>query len=140
MNRSSFPDNSAPCSSGKLLLKTRIVDTCMIATCAGESCCQDCIDTIYRPILQQLEGSGCTGLVIDKRGIQCTQEKKSLDRVAETLLEYRNHSPIRKMALVTSIDYTKDELLLQKVLFDKGLNIRLFSSLDDAILWADAYP
>lgn len=134
------PCDHSNTASRSLRLKTRIVDSCMIATCIGNSCCQTCIDTIYRPILHQLEGSDCTGLVIDKRSIECSREKKSLNLVVETMLDYRNHSPIRKMALVTSIRYTQDELLLQKVLFDKGLNIRLFTSLDDAVFWASSYP
>lgn len=137
--RPSNPHQSSHFSTG-LKLQIRIVDSCMIASGLGDSCCDDCIDTIYRPILHRLEGSDCTGLVIDKRGITCTQEKMSLNRVAEVMLAYRNFSPIRKMALVTAIEYTQDELLLQRVLFEKGLNIRIFSSLESAIQWASAYP
>jgi hypothetical protein len=44
------------------------------------------------------------------------------------------------MALVTAIEYQRNELLLQKILFDKGLNIRLFSDLERAVAWVQAYP
>ena len=121
-------------------ITNEIIDECMVASCVGTSNCQNCIDTIYRPILNQLEDSQCTGLVIDKREILCSREKKSLTLVAETILMYKNRSPLRKMAIVTSIEYSKDEELLQTLLFDKGLNIQLFSDLDQAVLWAQSYP
>jgi len=44
------------------------------------------------------------------------------------------------MAIVTSIEYSKDEEMLRNILFEKGLNIRLFSELDEATLWAQSYP
>ncbi|MCK5826687.1 MAG: hypothetical protein KAG93_06605 [Desulfuromusa sp.] len=121
-------------------LSSELIGECMIVRCQGESDCQSCIDTIYRPILNQLEDTQCTGLVIDKRGIQCSREKKSLNLVAETILLYKNRSPLRKMALVTSIEYSKDEELLRNILFEKGLNIRLFTDLEEATLWAQSYP
>lgn len=117
-----------------------ILDECMLVTCNGPSHCEKCIDSLYRPILSKLEDAQCTGLVIDKRGISCAAEKMSLDLVAETILRYKNRSPLRKMALVTAIEYQRNELLLQKILFDKGLNIRLFSDLERAVAWVQAYP
>ncbi len=119
---------------------SEIIDECLIATCVGKSDCRNCIDTIYLPILNQLEDSDCTGLVIDKRQIQCSREKKSLRLVADTIILYKNRSPLRKLAIVTSIEYTRDEEILQTILFDKGLNIRLFSDKDLAITWAQSYP
>ncbi len=121
-------------------LSREVIDECMIITCQGESNCQTCIATIYQPILNQLEDSHCTGLVIDKRGIQCSRERKSLNLVAETILLYKNRSPLRKMAIVSSIEYHKDEELLRNILFEKGLNIRLFADLEEATLWAQSYP
>ncbi len=112
----------------------------MLVTCSGPSHCEQCIDRLYRPILNKLEDAQCTGLVIDKREISCAAEKMSLDLVAETILRYKNRSPLRKMALVTAIEYQRNELLLQKLLFDKGLNIRLFSDLERAVTWVQAYP
>ncbi|PLX98840.1 MAG: hypothetical protein C0622_11305 [Desulfuromonas sp.] len=130
--------NNSP--SRALALTYRIVEDCMIASCNGESDCATCINTIYEPIFSQLEDSECTGLVIDKRGITCSREKKSLNLVVDTILRYKNRSPLRKMALVTSIAYTKDEEKLRDILFSKGLNIRLYSDLEEAIAWACAYP
>ncbi len=121
-------------------LSSELIDECMVVRCQGESNCQTCIETIYQPILNQLEDTQCTGLVIDKRGIQCSRERKSLNLVAETILLYKNRSPLRKMAIVTSIEYSKDEELLRNILFEKGLNIRLFSELEEATLWAQSYP
>ncbi len=126
--------------SSALTLDWRIIDECLVATCSGPSDCSTCIQTIYQPILGRLEDSACTGLVIDKRTITCSREKKSLDQVVRTILRYKNRSPLRKMALVTSIEYNQDELLLQRALFDKGVNVRLFSSLEAAISWAQSYP
>ena len=121
-------------------LSNELIDECMIVRCQGESDCQTCIDTIYRPILNQLEDTQCTGLVIDKRGIQCSWERKSLNLVAETILLYKNRSPLRKMAIVSLIEYSKDEELLRNILFEKGLNIRLFTDLEEATAWAQSYP
>ncbi len=121
-------------------ITTKIDNECMIATCVGASNCENCINTIYQPILNQLEDSYCTGLVIDKRQIDCSHEKKSLDLVAGTIILYKNRSPLRKLAIVTSIKYTRDEEILQSILFDKGLNIRLFSDINLAIDWAHSYP
>ncbi len=121
-------------------ITNEIIDECMIATCAGASNCETCIKTIYQPILNLLEDSHCTGLVIDKRQIQCSREKKSLGLVADTIILYKNRSPLRKLAIVTSIEYSRDETTLQTILFDKGLNIRLFSDKEEAIVWAQAYP
>jgi len=121
-------------------LSSEFIDECMVVRCQGESNCQTCIETIYQPILNQLEDTQCTGLVIDKREIQCSRERKSLNLVAETILLYKNRSPLRKMALVTSIEYSKDEELLRSILFEKGLNIRLFSEREEATLWAQTYP
>jgi len=121
-------------------LSRELIDECMIIKCQGESDCQTCIDTIYRPILNQLEDTQCTGLVIDKRGIQCSWERKSLNLVAETILLYKNRSPLRKMAIVSLIEYSKDEELLRNILFEKGLNIRLFTDLEEATAWAQSYP
>ena len=117
-----------------------LLDECMIVRCQGESDCQTCIEAIYQPILNQLEDTQCTGLVIDKRGILCSRERKSLNLVAETILLYKNRSPLRKMAIVTSIEYSKDEELLRNILFEKGLNIRLFTDLEEATGWAQSYP
>lgn len=130
-------DPSTDCG---MLLAIEIIDECMVATCTGASNCENCIDTIYRPILCRLEDTHCTGLVIDKREINCTREKKSLDLVVETILLYKHRSPLRKLALVTSIEYHQSENLLRKVLFDKGLNIRLFTELEPAKTWVQAYP
>lgn len=121
-------------------LSRELIDECMVVKCQGESDCQTCIDTIYRPIINQLEDTQCTGLVIDKRGIQCSPERKSLNLVAETILLYKNRSPLRKMAIVTSIEYNEDEELLRNILFEKGLNIRLFTTLEEATTWAQTYP
>ena len=121
-------------------ITTEIDNECMIAICAGASNCENCINNIYQPILNQLEDSHCTGLVIDKRQIDCSHEKKSLALVADTIIHYKNRSPLRKLAIVTSIKYTRDEEILQSILFEKGLNIRLFSDINIAIDWAHAYP
>lgn len=112
----------------------------MIVTCAGPSDCHTCIDTVYRPIMNRMEDSDCTGLVIDKRKILCSREKKSLDRVVETILHYTNRAVLRKLAIVTTIEYKKDEQLLLETLFQKGVNIRLFTELEPAVVWAKAYP
>jgi len=121
-------------------LSYSVIDECMIICCQGESDCRTCIETIYLPILNQLEDTQCTGLVIDKRGILCSRERKSLSLVAETILLYKNRSPLRKMAIVTSIEYSKDEELLRNILFEKGLNLRLFTDLEEATVWAQSYP
>ena len=130
------PQENAPL----MLLTTQTVEECLVATCTGKSHCQNCIETIYRPILTKLEDSHCTGLVIDKRGISCSREKKSLDLVAETILRYKHRSPLRKMAIVSAVEYNRSEELLRKVLFDRGLNIRLFTDLEQAVAWAKSYP
>ena len=44
------------------------------------------------------------------------------------------------MAIVTSIEYSKDEELLRNILFEKGLIIRLFTDLEEATVWAQSYP
>jgi hypothetical protein len=44
------------------------------------------------------------------------------------------------MAIVTSIEYSKDEELLRNILFEKGLNLRLFTDLEEATVWAQSYP
>jgi hypothetical protein len=137
--------NKSPQSVGHdkiplLLFSKEIIDECMVVTYSGESCCENCIETIYRPILSMLEDNQCTGLVIDKRKIQCSRERKSFKQVVETILLYKNRSPLRKLALVTSIDYHQNEDLLQKILYEKGLNIRLFIELEQAIVWAQSYP
>ena len=123
-----------------MLISNEIIDECFVATCVGESNCQNCIETIYQPILNQLEDSNCTGLVIDKRKILCTREKKSLALVVDTIIRYKNRSPLRKLAIVTSIEYISNEDVLQTILFEKGLNIRMFSEKDLAVTWALAYP
>ena len=123
-----------------MLISSEVIDECLVATCVGESNCQNCIETIYQPILNELEDSNCTGLVIDKRKIQCAREKKSLNLVADTIIQYKNRSPLRKLAIVTSIEYNRDEDVLQTILFEKGLNIRMFSDKDLAVTWALAYP
>lgn len=134
--RRSVADNDIPA----LTFTTKVIDDCMIATCAGHSDCRTCIHTIYRPILSQLEDNHCTGLVLDKRRIHCSREKKSLTLVVDTILSYKNRSPLRKLALVTSIEYSRDEEILRDLLFKKGVNIRLFTDLHQAISWAQAYP
>ena len=121
-------------------ISRELLDECMIVRCQGKSDCQTCIDEIYRPILNQLEDTQCTGLVIDKREILCPRGRKSLNLVAETILLYKNRSPLRKMAIVTTIEYNKDEELLRNILFEKGLNIRLFTDLEEATIWAQSYP
>lgn len=123
-----------------LLLSYKMIDDCMVATCTGSSDCRNCIHTIYQPIFSKLEDYDCTGLVLDKRGIHCSREKKSLKLVVDTILRYKHRSPLRKMALVTAIEYSKDEELLRDLLFSKGVNIRLFTDLSEAISWAQAYP
>ena len=142
MQASSNPPHESATSEDTplLLLSTRIIDECMIAICTGKSCCQNCIATIYRPLLSKLEDSHCTGLVIDKRGVQCSRERKSLDLVAETILLYKHRSPLRKLAIVSSVDYNRSEEVLRKILFDRGLNIRLYNDLDEAVAWAMSYP
>lgn len=127
-------------NSSPLQLTYSIVDECMVAKCHGASDCETCIQTIYEPIFNRLEDSDCTGLVIDKHGIICSRKKKSLSLVVNTILRYKNRSPLRKLALVTSIEYSKDEEMLRDLLFGKGVNIRLFTDLEDAISWAGAYP
>lgn len=124
----------------QLELQYTVIDDCMLVSCQGPSDCRTCIKTIYEPIFNRLEDSDCTGLIIDKRKIDCSREKKSLYLVVETILRYKNRSPLRKLALVTSIEYTEDEILLRDLLFSKGVNIRLFNDADDAIAWAQAYP
>ena len=90
--------------------------------------------------MNRIEDSDCTGLVIDKRKIHCSREKKSLDRVVETILHYTNRAVLRKPAIVTTIEYKKDEQLLLETLFQKGVKIRLFTELEPAVVWAKAYP
>lgn len=123
-----------------LSIISRVEEDCLIVSCSGPSDCSNCIDKLYRPILGRMEDSACTGLVIDKRRIFCSRGKKSLDLVIETILHYTNRAVLRKLALVTTIEYKKDEQLLLETLFKKGVNIRLFTDLDQAILWAKAYP
>ena len=124
----------------ELFFSCKIIDDCMIATCDGDSDCRTCIRKIYQPILSRLEDTHCTGLVIDKRKISCSREKKSLNLVVDTILNYKNRSPLRKMALVSSIEYSRDEETLRDLLFKKGVNIRLFTDLSQAISWAQMYP
>ncbi|MFO7765172.1 MAG: hypothetical protein R6V33_01925 [Pelovirga sp.] len=123
-----------------LQMTSRQDEDCMIVTCVGPSDCNNCVDTIYRPIMNKMEDSDCTGLIIDKRQILCSRGKKSLDRVIETILHYTNRAVLRKLAIVTTIEYKKDEQLLLETLFQKGVNIRLFTELEPAIVWAKAYP
>jgi len=115
-------------------------EECLIVTCTGPSDCRNCIDTLYRPILSEMEDSECTGLVIDKRQILCSRGKKSINLVAETILHYTHRAVLRKLAIVTTIEYKKDEQLLMETLYQKGVNIRLFTELEPAIRWAKAYP
>jgi hypothetical protein len=90
--------------------------------------------------MNKMEDSKCTGLVIDKRQILCSREKKSISLVAETILHYTHRAVLRKLAIVTTIEYKKDEQLLLEILYQKGVNIRLFTELEPAIRWAKAYP
>ncbi|HMB15495.1 MAG TPA: hypothetical protein VKN62_04195 [Pelovirga sp.] len=115
-------------------------EDCLIVTCAGPSDCRNCIDTLYRPTLNKMEDSECTGLVIDKRQIFCSRGEKSINLVAETILHYSHRALLRKLAIVTTIEYKKDEQLLLETLYQKGVNIRLFTELEPAIYWAKAYP
>lgn len=124
----------------RLSFTCKIIDDCMIAACDGDSDCRTCIRTIYQPILSRLEDSECTGLVIDKRKISCSREKKSLNLVVDTILNHKHRSPLRKMALVTTIEYSRDEVTLRDLLFKKGVNVRLFTDLHQAISWAQTYP
>jgi hypothetical protein len=113
---------------------------CLIVTGSGPSDCHNCIDTLYRPILNKMEDSECTGLVIDKRQIFCAPGEKSINLVAETILHHTHRARLRKLAIVTTIEYKKDEQLLLETLYQKGVNIRLFTELEPAIQWAKAYP
>ena len=115
-------------------------EECLVVTCSGPSDCHNCIDTLYRPIMHKMEDSECTGLVIDKRQILCSRGKKSINLVAETILHYTHRAVLRKLAIVTTIEYKKDEQLLLETLYQKGVNIRLFTELEPAIRWAKAYP
>ncbi|MFO7813106.1 MAG: hypothetical protein R6V21_09065 [Pelovirga sp.] len=123
-----------------LSISSRQDEECLIITCAGPSDCRNCIDTLYRPILNKMEDSDCTGLVIDKRQVLCSSGKKSINLVAETILHYTHRALLRKLAIVTTIEYKKDEQLLLETLYQKGVNIRLFTELEPAIQWAKAYP
>ncbi len=115
-------------------------EDCLIITCVGPSDCRNCIDTLYRPIMNRMEDSECTGLVIDKRQILCSREKRSINLVAETILQYSHRAVLRKLAIVTTIEYKSDEQLLLETLYHKGVNIRLFTEPEPAIRWAKAYP
>ena len=128
--------------NGILQLKVayEVVGECMLVTCSGPSDCHNCIETIYKPIISRLEDADCTGLVIDKRSIDCSRDKKSLDMVVDTILRYKNRSILRKLAMVSSVEYNRDEEALRDLLFSKGVNVRLFTDLDEAVSWAQAYP
>jgi|GEM_PF-2116095 len=128
--------------NGILQLKVayEVVGECMLVTCSGPSDCHNCIETIYKPIISRLEDADCTGLVIDKRNIDCSRDKKSLDLVVDTILRYKNRSILRKLAMVSSVEYNRDEEALRDLLFSKGVNVRLFTDLDEAVTWAQAYP
>ena len=128
--------------NGILQLKVayEVVGECMLVTCSGPSDCHNCIETIYKPIFSRLEDADCTGLVIDKRSIDCSRDKKSLDMVVDTILRYKNRSILRKLAMVSSVEYNRDEEALRDLLFSKGVNVRLFTDLDEAVTWAQAYP
>lgn len=123
-----------------LKLTYKFIDECMLVTCSGSSNCAHCMKTIYQPILSQLEDDNCTGLVIDKREINCSRDKKSLDQVVDTIVRYKNRSILRKLALVTSVAYDKDEQAVRDLLFEKGVNIRLFTDTEKAVAWAQSYP
>ncbi|MFO7576823.1 MAG: hypothetical protein R6W66_03760 [Pelovirga sp.] len=123
-----------------LEFSSRVEDNCMVVSSQGRSCCNNCIENLYRPILSRMEDSECTGLVIDKRQIHCAPEEKSLDRVAQTILRYKHRATLRKLAIVSTLEYEKDDQLLLKTLFEKGVNIRLFTDLAAAISWAQSYP
>ncbi len=123
-----------------LKLDYKITEDCMIVICSGKSDCRTCIDMIYEPIFNRLEDNDCTGLVINKRQIECSGQKKSLDQVVQTILRYKNRSPLRKLALITIVEYSEDEELLRDLLFSKGVNIRLFTDHEEALSWAQAYP
>jgi hypothetical protein len=124
----------------QLKVAYEVVGECMLVTCSGPSDCHNCIEAIYKPIFSRLEDADCTGLVIDKRSIDCSRDKKSLDLVVETILRYKNRSILRKLAMVSSVEYNKDEKVLRDLLFSKGVNVRLFTDLDEAVSWAKAYP
>lgn len=124
----------------QLNMTYNVVGESMLVTCSGPSDCHNCIETIYKPIFSRLEDADCTGLVIDKRNIECSREKKSLNQVVEIILRYKNRSILRKLAVVSSVEYNKDEEALRDLLFSKGVNIRLFTDLDKANTWAQAYP
>jgi len=128
--------------NGILQLKVayEVVGECMLVTCSGPSDCHNCIETIYKPIISRLEDADCTGLVIDKRNIDCSRDKKSLNLVVDTILRYKNRSILRKLAMVSSVEYNRDEETLRDLLFSKGVNVRLFTDLDEAVTWAQAYP
>ena len=115
-------------------------EDCLIVICTGSSDCDNCIHNLYHPMMSSMEDSDCTGLVIDKRRIFCSREKKSINLVAETILRYSDRAVLRKLAIVTTIEYKKDEQLLMDILFQKGINIRLFTELEPAVRWAKAYP
>lgn len=59
-----------------LKLDYKITEDCMIVICSGKSDCRTCIDMIYEPIFNRLEDNDCTGLVINKRQIECSGQKK----------------------------------------------------------------
>ncbi|MBD1400358.1 hypothetical protein [Pelovirga terrestris] len=115
-------------------------EECLIITCAGPSNCRNCIDMLYRPIMNKMEDSDYTGLVIDKRQILCSRETKSINLIAETILHYSHRALLRKIAIVTTIEYKKNEQLLLQALYQKGVNIRLFTELEPAVQWAKTYP
>ncbi len=123
-----------------LSIRSHQDEECMIVTGSGPSDCHNCIDTLYRPILNKMEDSDCTGLVIDKRQIFCAPGEKSINLVAETILHHTHRAQLRKLAIVTTTEYKKDEQLLLETLYQKGVNIRLFTELEPAVQWAKAYP
>lgn len=123
-----------------LAISIRQDEECLIVTCSGPSDCRNCINTLYRPIMNNMEDSECTGLVIDKRQILCSRDEKSLNLVAETILHYTHRAILRKLAIVATIEYKKDDQLIMETLYQKGVNIRLFTELEPAVRWAKAYP
>lgn len=140
MTQASSPETNIQNTILQFNIRYEVIDEYMLVTCAGPSDCRNCIDTIYKPIFSSLEDTDCTGLVIDKRNIECSREKKSLNLVVEIILRYKSRSLLRKLALVTSVKYNKDEEALRDLLFNKGVNIRLFTDLDEATTWTQAYP
>jgi hypothetical protein len=140
MDHSPSPLTDSQNSILKLSLTYQVHEECLLVTCAGHSNCANCIETIYKPVFSYIEDTECTGLVIDKRKIECSREKKSLNQVVDAILRYKNRSLLRKLGLVSGLEYSKDETLLRDLLFSKGVNIRIFNDLEEAIRWAQAYP